>query len=147
MFGYAGCLGVEIMYQKYLHSGDRTRDLFFKVCHSSVSHFIKKKLQMWWHDFYHRFSCFIMHPNLKKKIRIFLKPLFLCWVVFWPPKSKGSPLMMKNMTIVQRLHFIAQKKCPDALNATQKIPDPYKVWFLKKSRKTFFFFYYFGQKL
>ena len=44
--------------------------------------------------------------------------------------------MMKIMKIVRRLHFIAQKKRPDALNATQKIPDPYKVWFLKKSRKT-----------
>ena len=55
-----------------------------------------------------------------------------------PPKKnqKGPPLMMKNMKIVWRLHFIAQKKRPDALSAVQKIPDPYKVWFWKKSRKT-----------
>ena len=34
------------------------------------------------------------------------------------------------------MFLIAQKKRPDALNAMQKTPAPYKVWFLKKSIKT-----------
>ena len=44
--------------------------------------------------------------------------------------------MMKNLKIVQKLFWKAQKKCPDALNTTQKTPALYKVGFLKKSRKS-----------
>ena len=42
---------------------------------------------------------------------------------------------MKNIKNGQKMFLIAQKKCPDALNATQKTPAFYKVRFLKKSRK------------
>ena len=38
--------------------------------------------------------------------------------------------------MAKRCFLIAQKKCPDALNATQNPPAFYKVRFLQKSRKT-----------
>ena len=44
--------------------------------------------------------------------------------------------MEKNGKIVQQRILIAQKKRPDALNATQKTSALSKVSFLKKSRKT-----------
>ena len=45
--------------------------------------------------------------------------------------------MMKNQKNCQKTDLIAQKKCPDALNAMQKKSSSLKVWFLKKSRNTF----------
>ena len=49
---------------------------------------------------------------------------------------KGPPLWWKIWFIFWKLFLIAQKKCPDALNATQKTPALHNVPFLKKSRKT-----------
>ena len=43
--------------------------------------------------------------------------------------------MMKNLKIVQKLFLIAQKKRPDALNATQSSPALYKLWILRKINK------------
>ena len=37
--------------------------------------------------------------------------------------------------MAKRCFLIPQKKRPDALNATQKTPTQYKVWFLKKIKK------------
>ena len=45
---------------------------------------------------------------------------------------------MQNMKNGHKMFLVAQKKCPDALNATQKTPAFYKVGFLKKSRKLSF---------
>ena len=44
--------------------------------------------------------------------------------------------MMKNLNFFRKPFLIAQKKRPDALNATQKTPALYNVPFLTKSRKT-----------
>ena len=43
--------------------------------------------------------------------------------------------MMKNLKNCPIFFFIALRKCPDALNATQKPPAHDKVVFLEKSRK------------
>ena len=51
-----------------------------------------------------------------------------------------TPLMMSNLKNCPKPYLIAQKKRPDALkfnlNASQKTQVLYKLWFLKKSRKT-----------
>ena len=44
---------------------------------------------------------------------------------------------MKSIKYGKNMFLIAQKKRPDALNATQKTPAPYKVWFLKNQEKPF----------
>ena len=60
-------------------------------------------------------------------------PVFSLPEVFTPPKSEGSPLMVKFFwKFVRKQFLIAQKKRPNALNATQKTAALYKVWILKK---------------
>ena len=53
-----------------------------------------------------------------------------------PLNHKGPPLWWKIRIFFRKPFLIAQKKCPDALNATQKTPALYNVPFLNKSRKT-----------
>ena len=55
--------------------------------------------------------------------------------ILTPPKSKGSPLWVKKQKNVQQSILIAQKKRPDALNATRKTSGLCKVRFWKKIRK------------
>ena len=47
------------------------------------------------------------------------------------------PYDEKSEKIAQKLFKRVQKKRPDVLNATQKTRALYKLWFLKKIRKTF----------
>ena len=51
---------------------------------SRVSLFIKEKHQMWWHDFYHPFSCSIWSNILDFFFWKIFRPFFPRRVTFWP---------------------------------------------------------------
>ena len=76
----------------------------------------------------------ICSPWLSDSKTVFVFSLALLLPVkvkFYPPKSKGSPLRVKNQKKIGLLILIVQKKGFDALNATQKTPALCKVPFLK----------------
>ena len=49
---------------------------------------------MWWQNFYHPFSCSILHPDLKFSFGIIFLTFYPCWVTFWPPHPLNRSVLM-----------------------------------------------------
>ena len=90
-----------------------TRDSTLEDCHT---------IQNCPSNFYHPFcvSFVIMIPI--QLVFLMFDSVFSLPEIFTPPKLEGSPRMAKIRKIVLKVFLIAQKKRPDALNATQKTP-------------------------